>query len=120
MLPSSGLTKFTIAHRHWGEGLGITVFMLVQSYTAGASQGLARAIREQTTQLWLFKIAQENQLKKIFEESDLEINYERFIELCNDVHATPYNFLMIDFNSKFPEKKYRNGFKEFIKITEIN
>ena len=46
MLPSAGLTKFVIAHRHWGEGLGISVFMLVQSYTAGAGQGLARPIRE--------------------------------------------------------------------------
>ena len=116
MLPSAGLTKFVIAHRHWGEGLGISVFMLVPSYTAGAGQGLARPIREQTTQLWLFKIAQEGQLKKVFEESDLEINYEKYLELCNQVHATPYNFLMIDFNAKDPEKKYRNGFKEFIKV----
>tara|TARA_R110002126_G_scaffold532_3_gene3405 strand:- start:1633 stop:2529 length:897 start_codon:yes stop_codon:yes gene_type:complete len=116
MLPSAGLTKFVIAHRHWGEGLGISVFMLVQSYTAGAGQGLARPIREQTTQLWLFKIAQEGQLKKVFEESDLEINYEKYLELCNQVHSVPYNFLMIDFNAKDPEKKYRNGFKEFIKL----
>jgi len=116
MLPSAGLTKFVIAHRHWGEGLGISVFMLVQSYTAGAGQGLARPIREQTTQLWLFKIAQEGQLKKVFEESDLEINYEKYLELCSQVHSVPYNFLMIDFNAKDPEKKYRNGFKEFIKV----
>lgn len=116
MLPSAGLTKFVIAHRHWGEGLGITVFMLVQSYTAGAGQGLSRPIREQTTQLWLFKIAQENQLKKVYEESDLEIDYEKYLELCNYVHSVPYNFLMIDFNAKDPEKKYRNGFKEFIKM----
>jgi hypothetical protein len=116
MLPSAGLTKFVIAHRHWGEGLGISVFMLVQSYTAGAGQGLSRPIREQTTQLWLFKISQENQLKKIYEESDLDINYDKYIQLCNQVHSVPYNFLVIDFNAKFPEKKYRNGFKEFIKI----
>jgi len=116
MLPSAGLTKFVIAHRHWGEGLGISVFMLVQSYTAGAGQGLARPIREQTTQLWLFKIVQEGQLKKVFEESDLEINYEKYLELCSQVHSVPYNFLMIDFNAKDPEKKYRNGFKEFIKV----
>lgn len=119
MLPSAGLTKFVIAHRHWGEGLGITVFMLVQSYTAGAGQGLSRPIREQTTQLWLFKIAQEGQLKKVFEESDLEIDYEKYLELCSQVHSVPYNFLMIDFNAKDPEKKYRNGFKEFIKIKDL-
>lgn len=118
MLPSAGLTKFVIAHRHW-SCIGISVFMLVQSYTAGAGQGLARPIREQTTQLWLFKIAQENQLKKVFEESDLEIDYEKYLELCNQVHSVPYNFLMIDFNAKDPEKKYRNGFKEFIKMENL-
>mgnify|MGYP003646474077 FL=1 len=119
MLPSAGLTKFVIAHRHWGDGLGISVFMLVQSYTAGASQGLSRAIREQTTQLWLFKIAQENQLKKVFEESDLDINYDKYIQLCNQVHSVQYNFLIIDFNAKSLDKKYRNGFKDFIKIEDL-
>ena len=118
MLPSAGLTKFTIAHRHWGQGMGISVFMLVQSYTGGSSQGLARPIREQTTQLWLFKVAQENQLKKIYEESDLEIPYDRFIEVANKVHAEKYNFLLIDFNAKEDHLKYRNGFKEFINISE--
>lgn len=120
MLPSAGLTKFVIAHRHWGEGLGISVFMLVQSYTAGASQGLSRPIREQTTQLWLFRIAQEKQLQLIFQESDLEINYEKYIKLCNKIHEEQYNFLLLDFNSKFPDKKYRNGFKEFIPITSLD
>ena len=119
MLPSAGLTKFVIAHRHWGDGLGISVFMLVQSYTAGASQGLSRAIREQTTQLWLFKIVQENQLKKVFEESDLDINYDKYIQLCNQVHSVQYNFLIIDFNAKSLDKKYRNGFKDFIKIEDL-
>ena len=119
MLPSAGLTKFVIAHRHWGDGLGISVFMLVQSYTAGASQGLSRPIREQTTQLWLFKIVQENQLKKVFEESDLDINYDKYIQLCNQVHSVQYNFLIIDFNAKSLDKKYRNGFKDFIKIEDL-
>ena len=119
MLPSAGLTKFVIAHRHWGDGLGISVFMLVQSYTAGASQGLSRPIREQTTQLWLFKIVQENQLKKVFEESDLDINYDKYIQLCKQVHSVQYNFLIIDFNAKSLDKKYRNGFKDFIKIEDL-
>jgi len=120
MLPSAGLTKFCIAHRHFGRGMGISVFMLVQSYTAGASQGLSRAIREQVTQLWLFRIAQEGQLKKVFEEADLEINYEKYIKLCNQIHEKQYNFLLLDFNAKTPDKKYRNGFKEFIPITTLD
>ena len=120
MLPSAGLTKFVIAHRHWSQGMGISVFMLVQSYTAGASQGLSRAIREQTTQLWLFKIAQEKQLQLIYQEADLDINYEKYIKLCNIIHEEQYNFLLLDFNAKTPDKKYRNGFKEFIPITTLD
>ena len=39
---TAGLTKFIIAHRHWGKGLGCSVYMLVQSYCC--HEGVARAI----------------------------------------------------------------------------
>jgi hypothetical protein len=41
-----------------GDGLGISIFMLVQSYCANG--GVARAIRENTTHLLLFKINDES------------------------------------------------------------
>ena len=93
LLPSAGLTKFVIAHRHHSE-IGISVFMLVQSYCARES--LSRAIREQTTNLMLFKLVQEKQLQKVYEESDLPISYNDFIKMATEVHKEPYSFLLMD------------------------
>ena len=115
LLPSAGLTKFVIAHRHHSE-IGISVFMLVQSYCARES--LSRAIREQTTNLMLFKLVQEKQLQKVYEESDLPISYDDFIKMATEVHKEPYHFLLMDFAPKDPSKRFRNCFNQYIPYTE--
>jgi len=115
LLPSAGLTKFVIAHRHHSE-IGISVFMLVQSYCARES--LSRAIREQTTNLMLFKLVQEKQLQKVYEESDLPISYNDFIKMATEVHKEPYCFLLMDFAPKDPSKRFRNCFNQYIPYKE--
>ena len=65
--PSAGLTKFICSHRHWGKGLGISIFMLVQSYCS--REGVARPIRENCTALWLFRMSDERQIKKRFKKT---------------------------------------------------
>ena len=115
LLPSAGLTKFVIAHRHHSE-IGISVFMLVQSYCARES--LSRAIREQTTNLMLFKLVQEKQLQKVYEESDLPISYDDFRKMATEVHKEPYHFLLMDFAPKDPSKRFRNCFNQYIPYTE--
>ena len=109
---SSGLTNLAIRHRHICDGLGISLFMLVQSYCAQG--GVPRVIRENTTHLMLFKINDEKQIAKIKEESDLDISDEQFNEMLNICHSEPYQFLMIDFSPKCNTKKYRKGFNEFL------
>tara|TARA_R110002072_G_scaffold2939_1_gene22537 strand:+ start:7068 stop:7961 length:894 start_codon:yes stop_codon:yes gene_type:complete len=116
LLPSAGLTKFVIAHRHHSE-IGISVFMLVQSYCARES--LTRAIREQTTNLMLFKVVQEQQLKKVYEESDLPISYKDFIKMATEVHKEPYCFLLMDFAPKDPSKRFRNCFNQYLPYKEV-
>ena len=59
----AGLLNFCIKHRHIADGLGCSVFMLVQAYKAQG--GINRAIRENTTMLLQFKINDENQIKCI-------------------------------------------------------
>jgi hypothetical protein len=87
---SSGLINFCIKHRHIADGLGCSVFMLVQSYKAQG--GVNRAIRENTTHLLLFKVNDFNQIKAIKEESDLPISDEEFEDMCSYAHAKPFNF----------------------------
>lgn len=115
--PSAGLVNLCIKHRHIGKGLGISIFMLVQSYCAQG--GLNRAIRENTTMLLLFKINQEAQIKKLYEESDLDMTEEQFIQMCKEVHSKEFNFLMMDFNPKENSMKFRSGWDTIIEPSLI-
>ena len=110
--PSAGLLNTIIKHRHLGRGLGLSIFMLVQSYCAQG--GLNRAIRENTTMLLLFKINQEQQIRKIYEESDLPMTFDEFMGMCDYCHSKPFNFLMMDFAPKDECKRFRSGFDEYI------
>jgi len=110
--PSAGLVNLCIKHRHIGRGLGISIFMLVQSYCAQG--GINRAIRENTTMLLLFRLNQESQIKKIFEESDLEMREDEFVGMCRDCHCVPYNFLLMDFAPKDDTKRFRSGWDFYI------
>jgi len=109
---SAGLINFCIKHRHIADGLGCSVFMLVQSYKAQG--GVNRAIRENTTHLLLFKVNDFNQIKAIKEESDLPITEEEFEDMCSYAHAKPFNFLLLDFAYKCETKRFRSGWDEYI------
>ena len=110
--PSAGLVNLVIKHRHVGRGLGLSIFMLVQSYCAQG--GLNRAIRENCTLLLLFKINQDAQIKKLYEETDLDMTEEQFIQMCKEVHKIDYNFLCMDFAPKSEDKRFRSGWDTFI------
>ena len=109
---TAGLTNLAIRHRHICGGLGVSMFFLVQSYCSHG--GVPRVIRENTTHLLLFKINDNKQVQKIKEESDLEVSDLEFNEMLNECHSEPYQFLMIDFVSSCPTKKYRKGFNQYL------
>ncbi len=109
---TSGLVNLCIRHRHVLDGLGVSVFMLVQSYCALG--GVPRIIREQCLHLLLFKINQDNQIKKIKEECDLPIKDEEFDELLATCHNEDYQFLLIDFSAKCKTKMFRKGWNEYL------
>jgi len=114
-LPSAGLVNLCIRHRHIYDGLGVSVFMLVQSYACLG--GVPRPIRENTTNLILFKINEEKQLKKIKEECDLPMTYEQFVSICDEAWSEKYGFLFIDFAASCPFKnQFRKGFNEFLEL----
>ena len=109
---TAGLTNMAIRHRHLGDGLGISMFMLVQSYCAQG--GVPRPIRENCTHLMLFKINDKKQIDKVKEECDLPITEEEWENMCTYAHGKPFNFLFIDFAHKCPTKQFRSGFDEYI------
>jgi len=109
---TAGLTKFIIAHRHWGKGLGCSVFMLVQSYCC--HEGVSRAIRENTCLLLLWKVKDKNQRAKIIEEAGLDVSEEQFLGMLDHCISEPYGFLTVDFQPKAPEQQFRKCFKTFL------
>ena len=109
---TAGLTNLCIRHRHIGDGLGISIFMLVQSYCS--RDGIARPIRENCTHLLLFKINDENQIAKVKQECDLPVLDEEWETMCKYSHSKQYNFLFIDFSAKCPTKQFRDGFDNYI------
>lgn len=110
--PRAGLVNFAIKHRHIADGLGCSIFMLVQSYRA--KEGIPRAIRENTTLLLQFRVNDENQIKAIREECDLPVEEQEWIDLCSYAHNKPFNPLVIDFNPKCETKRFRSGFDEYV------
>lgn len=115
---TAGLVNTCIKHRHLSDGLGLSIFMLVQSYCAQG--GTPRPIRENATSLWLFKINDYNQIKKIKEEADLPVSDEDFEKMCNYCHEKPYGFILVDFNPKSEDKRFRFCFDEFLHPQSLN
>jgi len=109
---TAGLTNLAIRHRHIGDGLGISIFMLVQSYCS--RDGIARPIRENTTHLMLFKINDSKQIAKVKEECDLPVTDEEWDTMCEYAHSKPYNYLFIDFSAKCETKRFRDGMDSYI------
>jgi hypothetical protein len=104
--PSAKLTRWIVCHRHWAEGLGISVHMLLQSYCSRES--LPRPIREQLTVLCLFTMAQTEQIKKVWLEADLPgISELAFLAMCRYAWQEPHAFLFIDFSPKEEYQRYR-------------
>jgi len=113
---TAGLVNTCIKHRHL-SCLGISIFMLVQSYCSHG--GIPRPIRENTTHLLLFKINDKKQIDKVKEECDLPVTDEEFTEMCEYAHSIPYNFLFIDFAAKKPCQQFRSGFDNYLRPPSI-
>lgn len=111
-LPSAGLVNTAIKHRHLGNGLGLSMFMLVQSYAC--KDGVPRPIRENATHLMLFRITQEPQVVRLYQESDVDMSYDEFYSMLREVHAEPYQFLFMDFAPKEEKYRFRKNFTELL------
>lgn len=110
--PSAGLTKFVQSHRHHHK-IGISVAMLVQTYCTKEA-GVARPIRENCTILCLWKVKDQNQLKRIHDEIGNDVSLEKFDRMLEYATDKPFGFLTIDFCPKRPEYAFRANFNEYL------
>ena len=114
--PSEGLLNTCIKHRHIADGLGISLILLTQTYCG--QQGISRVIRENVTSLLLFAVHDENQIKKIYTELNLKLQYSKFLEMLEFCHNEPHGFIFIDFSPKDEKYQFRKGWNEVIQLTE--
>lgn len=112
--PSELLTNLAVKHRHIADGLGISLILLTQTYCGVA--GISRIVRENVTSLLLFEVNDENQIKKIYSELNLKLEYPRFLELLAFCHKEKHGFIFIDFSPKDEKYQFRKGWNELIEM----
>jgi hypothetical protein len=110
--PKSGFTNLCVKHRHVGEGIGVSIFILAQTYST--TNGIPRAIRENCTHLALFKNKDQNQIAKICEEIGSDIDVEDFLKLFQYATSEPFGFLFVDFSPKTPQQAFRKNFAQYL------
>jgi hypothetical protein len=113
------LMNATIRHRHIGEGLGISLWFLVQSYST--TSGTPKSLRDNSTILVLFPMKNKNNISKIIEEVGGNISEDDFNQVYE--YATkdsPHDFLVIEFAPKDPKFQFRKNWNTVLIPDAIN
>lgn len=95
LFSSSGknpLTNLVLRSRHVGDGLGLSIVLVAQTYTSG----VPRALRQNLTHLALFRTASEKEIKSMYEECGGLISFPHFKEMFNVYTANKHSYLFID------------------------
>jgi hypothetical protein len=108
------LLNLAIRHRHVGDGLGVTMWFLIQNYSTNS--GIPRAIRENATVLCLFGIKDTRTLEKVAREMGGEVDPEQFLEAYSHATAERHSFLVVDFSARSPEYRFRKRWDELIHV----
>jgi hypothetical protein len=107
------LLNATIRHRHIGDGLGLSMWFLVQSYSTNS--GLPKAIRDNSTLLVLFPMKNANNVIKVIEEIGGNIDEETFNKVYEyAIKDDPHDFLVIEFAPKDKKYMFRKNWDEVI------
>lgn len=112
--------NFIIRHRHASSRknlkVGISVWMCLQNYSSQTA-GLPKSIRENCTQLCVFKVQQRDIIEKIAKEAS-ELDREKFMQAYDYATKEDHCFLMVDFNPKDKKKIFRKNWDEYIVFDE--
>jgi hypothetical protein len=105
-----------------GGSIGVSLFFLIQSFKCQTG-GLNRVIRNQCTQLIVFKTKDNKELDDIADSCGGEISKEKFIEVYDYAIETggSHAFLFIDLHKKENHPSmFRVNFDKFILVDELN
>ena len=90
-------TNLVIKSRWVGQGLGLSIMMLTQSYKAHA---IPRALRLNLTHLAVFRTESREELKNMYAEVGSLVPYDRFIQLYDAATLKPHGYMYVDFIRK--------------------
>lgn len=107
-----------LRHRHIGKGLGISVFMAVQTYKAQCG-GMPLAIRDNITQLLLFRTKNMDVLQNVFKEVADDVSEEAFYAAYNEATKEDHSFLCVDFHpARGDQFRFRKCFDTYIFVAD--
>lgn len=99
-----------LRHRHV-HGVGVTLFMLVQTFRSGIPRGL-----RQNVQLWfIWKTQDRQQMDAMYDEFASLVTKPQFDSLYDYATHNPHDFLTVDLNGP-PEGRFRKNFDEILVV----
>lgn len=112
------LLNATIRHRHLGDGLGLSMWYLIQNYST--SSGLPPVVRDNSTLLVLFPIKNQSKIMKVIDEIGGNIDEETFNKVYEEATKDDeHNFLTIEFNPTKKKCKFRRCWDELLVVEDI-
>jgi hypothetical protein len=109
---SNLLINTTLRHRHMYE-VGLSIFMLVQTWKSG----LPKSIRQNCRQFCIFKTHDDTQLKSMYEEVAAQVSKEDFYKAYDLATDKPYQFLSVDMIRENGMPLFRINFDQLLNFT---
>jgi len=119
----SNINKLFMTNRHIGQlqeggSLGLSVIMLVQTYSTTNGHGIGRALRENLTELTVFSNKQEKQVDKMVDEMGGSIDPDKFREAYKYAIQNPHDNLSVSFTPKCKTMMFRRNLNEMLIFDE--
>ena len=86
------LTHLILRCRHVGDGLGLSICMMAQTYTSG----IPRVLRQNLTHLALFHTESEREIKSMYDECSGQLSFQLFKEIFEHDTRNKHSYMFID------------------------
>jgi hypothetical protein len=86
------LTNLVLRSRHVGDGLGLSIVLIAQTYASG----VPRALRQNLTHLALFRTQSEKEIKSMYEECAGVVSFNHWKDIFNAYTLKKHSYLWVD------------------------
>jgi ABC-type dipeptide/oligopeptide/nickel transport system ATPase component len=86
------LTNCVLRSRHVGDGLGLSIVMIAQSFTSG----IPRCLRQNLTHLALFRTESEREVKSMYDETNGQMSFVHFKHMFDHYTRLKHSYCFVD------------------------